>query len=1264
MNSTGAMTVPVVSLAGVNTKIAGILHSIGISTVADLATSSIFAVAADIEKASRPILLNERSCAVPFFHLDLIDQDARHIPVERLASQPVGVIRSIGKALSLKMESEMGIATVGDLGKWPPYLEAKQLLSASLGGSETDIAEDPEMPSYLVPGVGQYPTERVQYDVIVLDKILRREPPPSGPPPLTHVPENSPDGVYSEPLRSLETDFTPLDVSERSADGFTDPALGAVLTYNQSWYTLGLTLGHLLHSVALSPGETTRIAVVDWNRQQKASAAETIDESEALSAQFTHNRAISEVTQAVASEAQTGFSQATNTEGTYSFGSGSGAAGEIMGFFGVAGASIGNSAGFSKSTSFATSTGRRDLRAEMTQNICDRTQQAANSVRNRRASIVREVAQKESETLSTRAITNFNHMHALTIQYYEVVQLYRTVVELAKVTRCLLLPMKLLDFGNIDLVRRFGSILASAALLPQVRDGLLSIVGLMPAAACSQAEPPVESSREAKIVVNGVGGQDDEGWLQAAQAATGLSFNASSADLWRLPSDTRISGWTISCGEMLELEKAVKIVTVERADGTVESGAVRRGRVGAGWECDRQLLLAQTGDLPLASFRSFSVTWGNIEQPLLPGPQSGRHLEIEFWLTTGGKSFRYRHRLAGGQPNETTRVVVISAVPSAAVASHAGDAPSAVASPSAAAMTHLRENSLYYSQAIWKSMSSAALMAQLRNYAFRGRPLSEVVDCTPIAAVGNYVAFRFYGTDDDQWQEFLEKHPDLDIDDPAKRVHQEEIVPIPSGGVFAEAVLGRANAAEKLDITRFWNWQDSPIPITAPEIAPLQAASRAQAEDITPGQLGQPVLNIVNAPAVPDPTGMAAVLSAISNGSMFRDMSYAAQTIAAATEALKAGFAAAGHSEEIAAQYAQEAANLMAGKTGSSGNAGKSGGSSAAASPNASTLGAKYNAAEKLDREQQKAGTSGSTSSSSSDQPGTGTKQGTEGGSTRRDQILGTSQSAASEYTPAISNAAASDNIWKTFLSPNLVFGIDVSRHQGNNVDWNLAKADGIDFAFIKATQADFADTCFARNWSNSREAGVIAGAYHYFIAAKDVSAQADAYFRTVGTRRNGQLPPVIDVETMANGTWDATGKVFTPAGGLAQADIVTRLRELVDAIEGFYNVRPIIYTSRWDWAAMTGNAEEFGDYPLWVANWPRSNPAAPRPAANWGAEIPDTPIDPTLPSGWAGWYFWQLDYMGRIKGIGNNMVNVDINVFQGSFTDLVAFAGWKMEYI
>jgi hypothetical protein len=57
----------------------------------------------------------------------------------------------------------------------------------------------------------------------------------------------------------------------------------------------------------------------------------------------------------------------------------------------------------------------------MSQNIADSTHQAANAARNRRASVVREVSEAESERISTRTLTNYNHMHALSVQYYEVV---------------------------------------------------------------------------------------------------------------------------------------------------------------------------------------------------------------------------------------------------------------------------------------------------------------------------------------------------------------------------------------------------------------------------------------------------------------------------------------------------------------------------------------------------------------------------------------------------------------------------------------------------------------------------------------------------------------------------------------------------------------------------------------------------------------------------------------------------------------------------
>ena len=64
----------------------------------------------------------------------------------------------------------------------------------------------------------------------------------------------------------------------------------------------------------------------------------------------------------------------------------------------------------------------------------------------------------------------------------------------------------------------------------------------------------------------------------------------------------------------------------------------------------------------------------------------------------------------------------------------------------------------------------------------------------------------------------------------------ERSVPIQTGGVFAEAVLSRASAPQKLDITRFWNWQDSPIPLSPSDIAPVANGSRGTAANLVPGR--------------------------------------------------------------------------------------------------------------------------------------------------------------------------------------------------------------------------------------------------------------------------------------------------------------------------------------------------------------------------------------------------------------------------------------------
>src|SRR5262249_23947081 len=133
---------------------------------------------------------------------------------------------------------------------------------------------------------------------------------------------------------------------------------------------------------------------------------------------------------------------------------------------------LGGSGGKSTTTTDAMSTsssfGARDVAAQFAQSINDSTQQNASSARNRRASIVREVSHEEHEGISTRVLTNYNHMHALTVQYYEVVQAFRVTTQVERVERCLFLPVKLVNFRDTATVERWRFELGRAALSPDI----------------------------------------------------------------------------------------------------------------------------------------------------------------------------------------------------------------------------------------------------------------------------------------------------------------------------------------------------------------------------------------------------------------------------------------------------------------------------------------------------------------------------------------------------------------------------------------------------------------------------------------------------------------------------------------------------------------------------------------------------------------------------------------------------------------------------
>jgi lysozyme len=191
-----------------------------------------------------------------------------------------------------------------------------------------------------------------------------------------------------------------------------------------------------------------------------------------------------------------------------------------------------------------------------------------------------------------------------------------------------------------------------------------------------------------------------------------------------------------------------------------------------------------------------------------------------------------------------------------------------------------------------------------------------------------------------------------------------------------------------------------------------------------------------------------------------------------------------------------------------------------------------------------------------------------------------------------------------------LIHGIDVSKFQ-QTISWESVKEMKVrnvqlGFVFIKATEGIVnTDPQFKRNWKKSKQAGMIRGAYHFFLATKDGREQAENFISMVDLEE-GDLPPVVDIEQTY---------------GVNPAILKKELKEWLDVIEYYYKAKPIIYTNVDFYSRYLG--KEFNSYPLWAAHYYQYD--TPRIDRNWD--------------------FWQHSEEGRVNGI---LSKVDFNVFNG----------------
>lgn len=156
--------------------------------------------------------------------------------------------------------------------------------------------------------------------------------------------------------------------------------------------------------------------------------------------------------------------------------------------------------------------------------------------------------------------------------------------------------------------------------------------------------------------------------------------------------------------------------------------------------------------------------------------------------------------------------------------------------------------------------------------------------------------------------------------------------------------------------------------------------------------------------------------------------------------------------------------------------------------------------------------------------------------------------------------------------------GIDVSNYQGK-INWMDARASGVDFAMIKATQGrsetqsyrDFTDSQFSANITGAHYVGMECGVYH-LLTAQDVSEaihEAEYFLSVIEPYRSCiDLYAAVDVES---GHLPKDKKLLT--------QIVYTFCSRVEAA----GYDPIIYTNL-DW--LTNRLNDVSAYPLWLALW------------------------------------------------------------------------------
>jgi hypothetical protein len=612
---------------------------------------------------------------------------------------------------------------------------------------------------------------------------------------------------------------------------------GYLVEYRSEWFPLGHSLGRLAYSLPLAPAEKLQIAVVDWARKESAARTEQTGFMEQLNNDTLRDRSLSEAVEMVVREAQGGSSfmagQATSA-----------GAGASLGVVGL-GAGATNGLGFATSST----EGTRSLVGNTTQHISDAFHQAASALRELNSTVIVQGSQAETAGAKTRTIANYNHSHALTMLYYEVVHHERVVTRVASVTPLLLLQHTLPDFD-------YRNIEANLAVISAVlRDaGLRDCLKVVSDRACRQANLTREQERRKRL-----GGAADEQTL----------------DFFRLRILTGATAGPITLAVAVVSSAGGAVVPCMPVDPGIADPS-QRTLVSSGLP---QIRFAANTEFMADFVPVQMIRRGNVQAIQLTTNPLGRTVGPDWIIQEASATGPDAWAMFRGapSPDRVPMNVGTSRLPVAPFEPTVMTVDDLLSDEERCCLRrlllHMNSHKGFYWRHIFMAEDPADRAIRLAK-GWNGVPLADLVENRLVDMVGDLLAFPLATGMEGAAAKALHLEPWKGRDDLVNDDYVEQLLSIPTRGVFAEAKLGHCNASELIDPTRFWDWQISPIPDDAPSIVPVDTGTRAKApEGTTPTAFPGSLVNIVNPPALPDPTGFGAAGGILSALGPFRDMS-------------------------------------------------------------------------------------------------------------------------------------------------------------------------------------------------------------------------------------------------------------------------------------------------------------------------------------------------------------------------------------------------------